>query len=98
MRCTVRACKQDLDDNPIGHESKNLILNTFLYDVEFLDGKLTLLTANAIVQAMYAQCDINRNEYILLECSVDVQKDPTAISCDEMKHFIMAGRTYTILP
>ncbi len=38
-----------------------------------------------IEQAMYAQCDIDRNEYLLLEFFVDVQKDHTAISLDKQK-------------
>ncbi len=37
------------------------------------------------MQAIYAQCDINRNEYLLLECFVDIQKEHTAISLDEQK-------------
>ncbi len=53
----------------------NPILDTQLYDIEFLDGEVTPLTANAIAQAMYAQCDIDSNKYLLLECFVDIQKD-----------------------
>ncbi len=34
---------------------------------------------------MYAWCDVIGNEYLLLECFVDIQKDPTAISLDEQK-------------
>ncbi len=56
-----------------------------LYDTEVLDGEVTPLAANMIAQAMYAQCNINRNEYLLLKCFVDIQKDPTAISLDKQK-------------
>ncbi len=48
----------------------------------FLDGEVTLLTVNPIVQAMYAQCNLDGNEYLLLECFVDVQK---AICLDKQK-------------
>ncbi len=34
---------------------------------------------------MYAQCNVDRNEYLLLECFVDVQKDNIAISLDKQK-------------
>ncbi len=81
----VKARKWDLDGNPIGRWSDNPILDMRLYDMEFLDGEVTLLTANMIAQAMYAQCDINDNEYLLLECFVDIQKDPTSISLDNQK-------------
>ncbi len=63
MHGTVKARKRDLDGNPIGCQSDNPILDTQLYDVEFPDGEVTPLTANAIAQAMYTQCDIDRNEY-----------------------------------
>ncbi len=82
---TVRAHKWDLDGNPIGCQSDNPILDTRLYDVKFLDGEVTPLTMNAIAQAMYAQCDIDRNEYLLIECFIDIQKDNIAISKDNQK-------------
>ncbi len=44
-----------------------------------------MLAANAGLQAMYAQYNVNGNEYLLLECFVDVQKDNTAIGLDEKK-------------
>jgi len=34
---------------------------------------------------MYAQCDVDRNKYLLLECFVDAQKDNTTISLDPQK-------------
>ncbi len=34
---------------------------------------------------MYSQCDVNGNEYLLLECFVNVQKDHAAIGLDEQK-------------
>ncbi len=42
MMCgMVRAHKQELDDNPIGPQSDNPILNTCLYDMEFPDEEVT---------------------------------------------------------
>ncbi len=63
MQGMVHASKQDLDGNPIGSQLDNWILDTHLYDVEFLGGN-----ANAIVQALYTQYDIDGNEYLLLKC------------------------------
>ncbi len=73
MHGTLKACKQDLNGNPIGCCLDNPILVTWLYDVEFLDGKVASLTANAIAKAMYAQCKADGNEYLLLESFVDIQ-------------------------
>ncbi len=82
---TVKACKWDLDGNPISCQFNNPILDTHLYDVKFPDGEVTPLTANSTVQAMYAQCNIDRNECLLLECLINIQKDHTAISLDKQK-------------
>ncbi len=85
MHGTVKACKQDLDGNPIGCQSDNPILDTHLYDMEFPDGKVAPLTTNMMAKAMYAQCDVDGNEYLLLECFIDIQKDTTAISLDNQR-------------
>ncbi len=95
MHRNVRACKQDLDGNLIGHQLDNPILDTHLYDVEFPDGEVTPLTAISIVQAMYAQRDINRNEYLILTYFIDIQKEPTAISIDEQKS-VHNGQEYIL--
>ncbi len=34
---------------------------------------------------MYAQCNVDRNEYLLIKSFIDVQKDPTANSLDKQK-------------
>ncbi len=83
MHGTVKARKRDPDGNPIGCQSDNPILDNQLYDVKFPDGEVTPLTANVIAQAMYAQCDVDRNEYLLLDSFVDLQEDHTTISLDK---------------
>ncbi len=93
MRGTVKARKRDLVGNPIGRQSDNPILDTRLYDVEFPDGEVTPLMANAIAQAMYLQYNTEGNEYLLLDSFADVQKDHTAISLDEQKP-VHNGREY----
>ncbi len=52
MHGTIIACKQDRDDNPIGHWSDNPILDTYMYDMVSLDGEATLLTTTPIVMLM----------------------------------------------
>ncbi len=46
-----------------------------------------------MMQAIYAKCEINGNEYLLLEYFVDVQKDLVALSMDKQK-VINNGREY----
>ncbi len=62
--------------DPIGCWSDNPILDRSLYEEKFL---------NAVVQALYDQCCIYGNEYLLLEYFDNVQKDPTKISPDNQK-------------
>ena len=47
---------------------------------------------------LYAQCDVDRNEYLLLESFVDHKKDDLALSVGDNK-FIVKGkkRSYPIL-
>ncbi len=85
MKGTVKACKQNQDGNHIGCWLDNPILVMHLCDVGFLYGEMIPLTANIIAQAMYTQRDVDENEYLLLKCFVDIQKDPTAISLDDQK-------------
>ncbi len=60
-------------------------MDTRLYELEFLDGEVTLLMAIMVAQAMYVQCNVDGNEYLLLECFVEIEKDPTAISLDKQR-------------
>ena len=63
--------------------SSNLVLDTWTYEVEFNNGDVTEFTANMIAHAMYAQCNVNGNQYLLLDQLVDHQKDDTAITLKE---------------
>ena len=63
---------QSCDAN--GNAHMNLFLNTRMYQVEFTGGKVTELTANVIAESMYAQCDADGNEYLLLKALVDDNK------------------------
>ena len=55
----------------------NLILECFR--LSLLGGKVTELTTNVIAESMYAQCDADGNEYLLLDVLVDYNKDTKAI-------------------
>ena len=51
-------------------------MNTRVYEVHFPDGRTKELAANAIAEALYAQCDPDGNEYVMLDAIVDFRKDP----------------------
>ncbi len=63
----VPSWKRDADSNPIGRVHANFILDTQQYVIEAEDGDETKPTANLIAESMYAQCDPNGNQYVLLD-------------------------------
>ncbi len=81
----VKSCKRDADGNPIGRADANPILNTREYIMEFEDGNEAELTANLIASTMYAQCDPDGNQYVLLDSLVDHRCLDTAIRPADQK-------------
>jgi hypothetical protein len=75
----VTAQKRDTDGNPKGRANSNPILDSREYTVTFDDGDVTNLTANLIAESMYAQCDPDDNQYVLLDSLIDHQRLDTAL-------------------
>ena len=73
------AQSHDASRNIMGRAHTNPILNTRMYQVEFAGGKITDIIANIIAESLYAQCDAERNEFLLLDVQVDYHKDNKAI-------------------
>jgi len=71
VRGRVKSRMKDPDGNLFGRLDSNPIKDTHTYEVEFPGEEITEMTANAIAEAMYAQCDDDGNEYLLLDCIVD---------------------------
>ena len=93
-RGRVTGRKRDADGNPMGRSDPNPILDTRVYEVKFDDGDVTALTANMIAQAMFAQCDSDGNQYMLLDQLVDHRKTKAAISVADQIVHRSSGRTY----
>ena len=75
--------KRDAESNPIGWAHLNPVLDTRLYLMEFDDGDITELMANAIAESIYSQCNTNGNMYLLLDTFVDFWKMDKTISLDK---------------
>jgi hypothetical protein len=58
--------KRDLDGTMRGRANANSILDTRTYEIEFPDGCSDEYTANVITENIYAQCDIEGRQYILM--------------------------------
>ena len=48
---------QDVHGNIIGTYDSNLLLNTMIYDVEFMDGNIREFGANIIAENVYSHVD-----------------------------------------
>ena len=66
--------KLDVDGNSIGRYNANPILDSRRYDLYFDNGEVTQLTAIAIAEQMYAQCDKNGNDLFLIDSFIDYRK------------------------
>ena len=71
-----------------GRSNMNPIRDTCLYEVEFTEVEMTELTANIIAESMYAQCNVDRKKYLLLEAFIDHRKNGSALRVEEQKIFV----------
>ena len=77
--------KHDANGNPICRSNRNLILDTCLYEGEFPGEEITELAVNIITESVYAQCDVNGNEYLLLEALINHRKDGSVLSVENQR-------------
>ena len=77
---SVRARVTGPNGEPLGRRNNNPILDTRQYEVEFPDGTVSHYSANVIAENMYAQCDAEGNQFLLLDDIVDYKKDGHAVA------------------
>ena len=80
VRGRIVPCKHDEEENLLGRFHTNIIIDTRMYEVKFPSGNNSELTANATAESMYAQHDVNRNEYLLLNALIHHQRYEIEIS------------------
>ena len=66
---------RDANGLPIGTANDNPILDTRIYEVEYLDGHKASLAANAIAESLFSQVDEEGNRFVLLDGIVDHRVD-----------------------
>lgn len=71
--------KREADGVMKGVANTNPILDTRTYDVEFPNGEVSEYSANVIAENMYAQCDMEGNQFAMLSSLVDHKKDKHAV-------------------
>jgi hypothetical protein len=90
----ITSRKRDKDGNPVGLANANPILDMRKYTFTFDDGDETILNANLIAEAMYAQCNPDGNQYVLLDSIIDHRRLDTAIRPTDQKVIQPNGQSY----
>jgi hypothetical protein len=75
----VNGRKRGLDGVARGKASANPILDTRTYNVEFPDGRSEEYTAKVIAENMYAKCDEEGNQFLILQDIVGHKTDGHAV-------------------
>ncbi len=76
----VKGRKRDRDGNLMGTKNQNPILDTRRYEVEFPNGEVAEFSANVIAENMWAQCDVEGRQHLLLDAIVGHRKLDTAVA------------------
>jgi hypothetical protein len=67
-----------------GKASANYIMDTRTYNVEFPDGCSEEYMSNVIAEKVYAQCDEEGNQFIMLQDIAGHKTDGHAVDCADM--------------
>ena len=70
---------KDENGNPIGRAHANPILDTRMFEVEFLDGTKQAMSANVIAENLFAQVDQDGHRLLLIDEIVDYRTTADAI-------------------
>ena len=70
---------KDRDGRPIGTANENPILDTRMYEVEYLDGYKASMAANILAENMFAQVDDHGNRHVMFESIIDHRTDGNEI-------------------
>ena len=84
----VKARKRSQDGTLKGTAHQNPVLDTCTYEVEFHDGQVAKVGANMIAENMWAQCDLEGNQYRLMDSIVDHKTDGHAIKKSNQYVFV----------
>jgi hypothetical protein len=79
----VKKRLRDKEGNPIGVSHDNPILDTRMFEVEFLDGHTAAMTANAITENLFAQVDQDGHRQLLLDEVIDYRSTKDAVSKED---------------
>ena len=83
QRARVLRRQQDPLGKPVGKRHSNPILDTRMYEVEFLDGSTDVMTTNLMAENLYSQVDKEGEIYMVMKEILDHWKTAAAIKPDD---------------
>ena len=86
---TVKRCAHDVNGNVTGKADKNPILDSRTYEVKFEHGWTMEFSATAIAEHMFTQCDLEGNQYLLLDSIIDHKIEGSAMK--ESNHYVIVN-------
>ena len=90
----VKKRLRDEDGKPIGKPNSNPLLDTRMYEIEYLDGQRRAITANQIADNLFAQIDDEGNRHVLLDEIIDHRSDASAVTLDDAMFTDSRGRQH----
>lgn len=88
----VKRRKLDANGVPIGRAHTNPILDTRVFEVEFLDGHIAAMTANAIAENLFAQVDSEGHRLQLLDEFTNYRRSEDAVPNDDAYMTTVSGQ------
>ena len=82
LACVTKRLR-DANGIPIGTANDNPILDTRLFEVEYLDGYKASLSANTIAKNLFAQIDDDGNRFVLMDTIEDHGTNGKQLSLEE---------------
>jgi hypothetical protein len=83
MLARGRKRMKDKDGKPVGIANSNPILDTRVFEVEFVDGYTVSMTANAIAEHLFSQVDSEGRRLLLIDEIMDHRKSDKAVTMDD---------------
>jgi hypothetical protein len=91
-RATVKARARDFEGNFVGRSNPNPLLHTSEYLIEYDDGTLDCMFANAIAENIYTQVDKEGQHFVLLNEIVDHRSTADAVQLQDSFVIMPNGR------
>lgn len=93
ISATVKKRAVDVEGRPIGKPSKNPILDSRAYEVEFIDGQTEILTANVIAENVLSQVNDEGQRHMMIDEIEDHRKTKEAIEKCNATYVTRGGQT-----